>query len=96
MTPPENHGSNDYSDWLSLREIDTGLGLIKGSSFRAFKRLLPRLVEGRDFLVLDHQRHSTLAAQLHAAGRLYRSSLNPVLLRPEAAALLREALRPRE
>lgn len=83
---------NDYSGWLSLRELDAELGLDKGSSFRAFKRLLPRLVEERDFVVLDHQRHAAIAATLHAAGRLYRSSVNPVLLAPQAAALLREAL----
>ena len=85
-------GSDDYSGWLSLRELDTELGLDKGSSFRAFKRLLPRLLEGRDFVVLDHQNHSAEAAKLHAAGRLYRSSMNPVLLAPTAAALLRDSL----
>lgn len=92
MSPPEPHGSGDYSDWFSLRELDTALGLGKGSAFRAFKRLLPRLLEGRDFVVLDHRNHSALAAKLHAADRLYRSSVNPVLLAPEAAALVREAL----
>ena len=92
MTPPEAHGSDDYAGWFSLRELDTELGLDKGSSFRAFKRLLPRLEEGRDFVVLDHQHHSAAAAQLHAAGRLYRSSVNPVLLAPRAAALLRRSL----
>ena len=94
MSLPGGEGSDDYSGWLSLREIDTGLGLAKGSAFRAFKRLLPQLLEGRDFLVLDHQHHGALAARLHAAGRLYRSSVNPVLLRPEAAALLRRSLQP--
>ena len=98
MTPPEHSddgsGSGDYSGWLSLRELDTELGLGKGNSFRAFKRLLPRLVEGRDFVVLDHQNHSALAAKLHAADRLYRSSVNPVLLAPVAAALLRQNLAP--
>ena len=84
--------SEDYSGWLSLRELDLELGLQKGGAFRAFKRLLPRLVEGRDFVVLDHQHHSALAAQWHAAGRLYRSSVNPVLLAPAAAALLRQTL----
>ena len=85
--------SGDYQDWLSLREIDTGLGLSKGAAFRAFKRLLPQLVEERDFVVLDHQRHAALAASLHGAGRLYRGSVNPLLLSPAAAALVRQALR---
>jgi hypothetical protein len=85
-------GSDDYSGWFSMREIDAALGLEKGAAFRAFKRLLPRLVEERDFVVLDHQRHAAMAAKLHAAGRLYRSSVNPVLLAPAAATLLRQAL----
>lgn len=88
-----NDGSADYSGWLSLREIDAEHGLDKGSAFRAFKRLLPRLTEERDFVVLDHRRHAALAAQLHAAGRLYRGSVNPVLLSPAAAGLVRQALR---
>ncbi|HZR37272.1 MAG TPA: hypothetical protein VFA75_18020 [Nevskia sp.] len=86
-------GSADYPGWLSLRELDAELGLAKGASFRAFKRLLPRLEEERDFVVLDHRRHSAAAAALHAAGRLYRSSMNPVLLAPGAAERVREALR---
>ena len=81
-----------YPGWLSLRELDAELGLGKGGAFRAFKRLLPRLVEERDFVVLDHQRHAASATQLHAAGRLYRSSVNPVLLSPAAADLLRQSL----
>ena len=84
-----------YRDWLSLRELDAELGLDKGASFRAFKRLLPQLVEERDFVVLDHLRHSAAAAALHAAGRLYRSSVNPVLLAPQAAERVRAALQDR-
>jgi hypothetical protein len=95
MQPPENSGSEDYSGWLSLREIDGAAGLGKGSAFRAFKHLLPQLNEGRDFLVLNHQSHGALSARLHAAGRLYRSSVNPVLLSPEAADRVRAALEPR-
>lgn len=90
---PGGPGIDDYCGWLSLRELDAELGLGKGASFRAFKRLLPRLAEERDFVVLDHQRHAATAAKLHAAGRLYRSSVNPVLLSPQTAGLLREALR---
>ena len=85
--------SGAYPGWLSLRELDRELGLDKGASFRAFKRLLPQLVEQHDFVVLDHQRHAATAAALHAAGRLYRSSVNPVLLAPGAAEQLREAFR---
>jgi hypothetical protein len=88
----EAAGSEPYPGWLSLREIDSALGLDKGAAFRAFKRLLPGLDEERDFVVLDHARHAALAARLHAQGRLYRSSVNPLLLSPQAAAQVREAL----
>lgn len=86
-------GSEAYPGWLSLRELDQELGLDKGAAFRAFKRLLAGLVEERDFVVLDHRRHAAAAAALHAAGRLYRSSVNPVLLAPAAAERVRQALR---
>ncbi len=77
---------DDYSEWRSLRELDEVTGLPKGSAFRMFKRLLPELVEGRDFLVLDHRQHAGLAAALHAQDRLYRSSVHPVLVAPGIAA----------
>lgn len=93
MSGLSDGGIEAYPGWLSLRELDAELGLDKGAAFRAFKRLLPQLVEERDFVVLDHRRHSTAAAALHAAGRLYRSSVNPVLLAPQAAERVRAALR---
>ena len=86
-------GSGAYPGWLSLRELDQELGLDKGAAFRAFKGLLPGLAEERDFVVLDHRRHAATAAALHAAGRLYRSSVNPVLLAPATAERVRQALR---
>ena len=94
MSLPGGDGSDDYSGWLSLRELDAELGWDKGTSFRAFKRLLPELIEGRDFVVLDHRNHAALAAKLHAADRLYRSSVNPVLLAPAAASRVRRSLLP--
>ncbi|GAC1630268.1 MAG: hypothetical protein NVS9B10_22520 [Nevskia sp.] len=82
---------DDYSAWRSLRELDEAAGLPKGSAFRAFKAALAGLSEGRDFIVLDHQTQAALAAALHAQGRLYRSSVHPVLLAPAAAeALMRQ------
>ena len=84
---------SDYQDWLTLREIDQQASLPKGSAFRCFKRQIPSLTEGLDFIVLDHQRCSALAAQLHAADRLYRSSIHPVLLAPPLATLLLAQLR---
>jgi hypothetical protein len=81
-----NHGTDDYADWRTMRELDACAGLPKGAAFRAFKALLPTFSEGRDFRVLDHQTAQALAARLIAQGRLYRTSVNPVLLAPAAAA----------
>jgi hypothetical protein len=83
---------SDYYYWRSLRELDESAGLAKGSAFRAFKSLLGELREGEDFLVLDHQSHAALASQLHGEGRLYRSSVHPVLLAPGASARVAERL----
>lgn len=71
---------NDYRGWSTLREIDAATTRAKGAAFRAFKARLPRLVEGRDFVALDHRRDGPLAARLHAEMRLYPSTVNPVLL----------------
>lgn len=85
-------GMSDYSDWRSLRELDLAAGLPKGSAFRAFKARLGSLQEGVDFIVLDHRIHAALASALHAQGRLYRSSVHPVLLAPAAAEAVAGAL----
>ena len=82
-------GTDDYAGWLSMRELDEATGLPKGAAFRAFKTLLGSLTEGQDFVVLDHQTAQALAARLIGEGRLYRSSVNPVLLAPSAAARVR-------
>jgi hypothetical protein len=79
------------SGWSSLREIDEAAGAPKGSAFRAFKRLLPELVEGRDFLVAAAATHADLRARLLSSGRVYRNSVNPVLLAPAAAGRVRIA-----
>jgi hypothetical protein len=76
---------NDYQLWRSLRELDENAGCAKGGAFRAFKRLLPELHEGQDFVVLDTQQQSTMVTTLQAEQRLYRSSVRPVLLSPQCA-----------
>ena len=80
-----NDGTDDYAAWRTMRELDAAAGLPKGAAFRAFKAMLGGLVEGRDFVVLDHQTAQTLASRLIAEGRAYRSSVNPVLLAPGTA-----------
>lgn len=76
--------------WRTLREIDEQLRLPKGSAFRAFKRAA--LEDGADFRVLVP---GTDDAELHAlrdTQRIYRSSVNVVLLSPRGAAAVRHAL----
>ena len=85
-------GTGDYAGWLSMRDLDDAAGLPKGTAFRAFKRLLGVLEEGRDFVVLDPQAAQALVAALIAGDRLYRSSVHPVLLAPAAAAQVRMAM----
>lgn len=75
-----------------MRELDEAAGLPKGAAFRAFKALLGGLIEGTDFIVLDHQTAQALAARLIAEGRLYCSSVNPVLLAPACAVRVRDAM----
>lgn len=83
---------NAYHEWRTLRDLDRAAGLPKGSAFRCFKRALPQLQEGRDFVVLDHQRYAAVAVRLHAEDRLYRSSVRPVLLSPASAEHLHRQL----
>jgi hypothetical protein len=85
-------GTIDYWNWSSLREIDEANSTRKGSAFRAFKHLLPALIEGVDFILLDHRSNDGLAARWHAADRLYRSSIHPVLVSPQTAKRVVAAL----
>lgn len=77
-----------YRDSTTFREIDAQLGLRKGDSFRAFKRLGATLREGEDYTVLSADRDAAAIAQLRSAARIYASSINVVLLAPRAQALL--------
>lgn len=79
------------SGWVTLRELDARLGLPKGSAFRAFKR--GAFAEGPDFRVLDATREAGNIDALRREGRIYRGSVNVVLLSPAAAARLALLLR---
>ena len=70
------------AEFWTFKDIDTHHGLVKGSAFRAFKGLLEELREGEDFIYLDGAGHEAEIRALRAAGRLYRSSVNAVLLTP--------------
>lgn len=79
------------SGWVTLRELDARLGLAKGAAFRAFKR--SAFAEGADFRVLDATSQASEIDALRRAGRIYRGSVNVVLLSPAAAERLALLLR---
>ena len=64
----------------TLREVDERFGRPKGSAFRAFKRRRASLREHVDFVVLPADAAGVDIEQLRAAGRIYRSSVNVVIL----------------
>ncbi len=64
----------------TFRELDEATGQPKGAAFRAFKRLEPGLREGQDFLLLRPEHDDTRIDELRAQERIYRNSVNIVLL----------------
>ena len=68
------------TEGYTLREIDLRLGRSKGSAFRAFKRQRETLRENVDFTLLPADTARAEIERLRAAGRIYRSSINVVIL----------------
>ena len=68
------------TEGYTLREIDERLGRPKGSAFRAFKRRLGSLQESVDFIVLPARTARAEIERLRAASRIYRSSINAIVL----------------
>jgi hypothetical protein len=66
--------------WITLRELDQRAGYPKGSAFKAFKALRPRLEDGRDFRRLDAMGDAQEIAALREGGRIYPSSIHVVLV----------------
>ncbi len=89
MTPPDL-----LKDALprTFADLDLATGLPKGSAFRAFKTLLPRLVEGRDFHCCDCRTADDCCADWIASGRFYRGTVTAVLLADSGVAAVRAAL----
>ncbi len=78
---------------LSLRQLDEAEARPKGSAFRAFRRVEGTAQEGRDFLVLHHQRDRALIDALRAQQRIYSSTVNLLLLSPDFAEVVRTQMR---
>ena len=68
------------TEGYTLREVDVRLGRPKGSAFRAFKRRRGTLRENVDFTLLPAHTARAEIERLRAAGRIYRSSINVVVL----------------
>ena len=69
-----------HTEGYTLREIDVRLGRPKGSAFRAFKRRRHSLRENVDFTVLPARTAKIEIERLRAQGRIYRSSVNVIVL----------------
>ena len=69
-----------HAGGYTLREIDERLGFPKGSAFRAFKRQRHSLRENVDFTVLPARTAKAEIERLRAEGRIYRSTINVVIL----------------
>ena len=76
----------------TFAELDRATGVPKGSAFRAFKTLLPVLVEGRDFHCCDCRLDDEGCAGWLASGRFYRGTVNAVLLADSGVCAVRELL----
>jgi len=76
----------------TLREIDECLGLRKGNAFRAFKRQRHLLRENIDFTVLAARTAPAEIERLRAQGRIYRSSINVVILAESGFERVKAAL----
>ena len=69
-----------HAKGYTLREIDERLGLRKGNAFRAFKRQRHLLRENVDFTVLAARTAKAEIERLRAQCRIYRSTINVVIL----------------
>lgn len=83
---------NNPLDWKSFRELDQAWNTTKGTAFIAFKRALPALREGADFIYLSHEENQVEIAELRATDRIYASSVNVVLIAEATASRLHRAV----
>lgn len=64
----------------SLKEIDESRGQRKGTAFRAFKQVKESFDEGHDFYYLHSVQDAEEIEILRAAGRIYQTTVNAILL----------------
>lgn len=83
--------SNTKETW-TLKEIDEQHGVVKGTSFRAFKAVRASLTEGVDFLYINGDQCPEQIQQLKQSRRLYASSVHAVLFKEKAYQQIKQAL----
>lgn len=64
----------------SFRQLDEYANAVKGTAFRAFKRLEAELTEGLDYFYLNAEQEREVIEELRRHGLIYRSTWNLVLL----------------
>lgn len=82
----------DDPAYATFKELDQQHGLPKGSTFRAFKRLLANWTEGVEFICCDVRCDPVAFARLLESGRLYAGTVNAVLIAPAGIGALTAAL----
>jgi len=78
------------TDTLSFRQIDEMNSLVKGTTFRLFKRCADQLVEGEDFFYLPNEAHGEMIESLKATGQIYRRTTHLVLITAAGYGRLQE------
>jgi hypothetical protein len=81
------------SHWITLRECDEAEAAVKGSAFRAFRRIEHAWSEPRDFRVLHHDVDRAEIDALREQQRIYASTVNLLLLSPAVATAVRAQMR---
>lgn len=68
------------TDTFSLRQLDELNGVVKGTSFRAFKACRSTMVEGVDYFLLPAAEHETFIEALKTSATIYPSTANLLLI----------------
>lgn len=80
----------DIKNAITLKELDSQLAVVKGTSFRLFKGVLKNLIEGTDYYYLDANNvtDGVTINILKDNDRIYSSTTHAVLLTPKLAKKL--------
>lgn len=76
----------------SLKEVDNARGVVKGTTFKAFKQLREGFDEGRDYFYLSGDQDSVEIETLRSKSRIYEGTVNAILLTESGYAAIMEYL----